>query len=744
MVAESRDSIVMLNLVSPPTSLLSPADAIGIYEARRLCLSNQAERRNSSAARLPRDATQDDPPNPAHSPSSVDRHSRNAHEGFGVPHLTRTPWELERYKRHSVWKRTTKEYVYPPQTFKKLPREVYDCVVEHLEQLHLGQDQSCSSCYLKDLYHLSLTSRAWDRAATLQMYRKVFVANDDHPKSPKLKITGASRLKLLRRTLRERKVLARMVRELHVPDFQTIYHNATIEREEIINLVASLVMACPNLERLVGFHVPYTHSFDRLSHALSTRPQLKEKLWYLADNDMEADEDEDDDPTRRYYHAACDSAETFLNLNSNHPGLTTLVLHQEPAQNGSKLTFRAIIGTLRQFPTLRHLSLSGLSSVSFSNITLNALPPYLQSLRLENLPGINDKGLQRFASSRAATLLESLTLINLGITQIATISGFLCSRLALLKRFTLTQHRVPTLPSGADVPAFEGPMLTYIHWELRSQAGPPPTLHSPFSTVTQPTFPFLNDEPISCLATSLLASSIEDGNFPSLCTIRAPHDPQGVLQGLCKPLATALIPSDASIFTALPRLAKQSPPIIRASVYSRSDLASTISLKEFLSTTAPGRTDSAMSSPTFAAPMSFDNGGLYKRPVETPLTTTLSPTRSRLAAQSRILAARKQPLMEFKVTDPTGDLRVDKAISAYLGDVKSHISYVLRPDKSRMVAGGSGWDDEDEDEMANQWITGVGDVVGDSEGGKGRGYGGCRHLVGEASGRRAVEVEELF
>jgi hypothetical protein len=540
-----------------------------------------------------------------------------------------------------------------------------------------------------------------------------------------------------------------MVRELHLADFQTLYQNATIEREEIVNLVASLVMACPNLERLVGFHVPYTHTFDRLSHALSTRTALKERLWYFADKDLEVDEDDEDDPTQGYYHEACDRTEQFLDLNSNHVNLTTLALHQEEAQTANQLTFRAIIGTLRQSPTLRHLSLSGLSSTSFSNITLNALPPYLQSLRLESLPGINDRGLQRFAASHAATLLESITLINLEIGHIATISHFLSSRLALLKRFTLAQQRAPTLPPGADVSVFEGPTITHIHWELRSQAGPPPSLRSPISpTPTQTSFPFVNDEPISCLATLVLATGIADGHFPSLRRIRAPHDPQGTLQALCKPLATALLPSDATIFTTLPRLSKPYPSLIRTSVYSKSELATTVSLQDFLTTAPPDtRADSVIGSPMIACRMSFNDDGLYKRPLQTPLIATLTPARSRLAAQSRILAARKQTLMEFKVTDPTGDLRVDKAITGYLGDLRSRITYVLRSDQHKVVTvNRSWWDDEEEEEEneeVNQWITGIEDVVRGSDRATGRGYGACRH-VREASGRRVVEVESLF
>lgn len=521
-----------------------------------------------------------------------------------------------------------------------------------------------------------------------------------------------------------------------MPDFQILYHNASIEREEIVNLVASLVMACPNLERLVGFHVPYTHSFDRLSHALSTRPNLKERVWYLTDL-TEMDEDEEDDPTQGYYHAACDPTERFLELNSNHSKLTSLVLHQEPARLSTELTFRSIIGALRQFPVLRHLSISGLPTTSFSNLALNALPANLLSVRLEDLPGINDKGLQRFASSQSAVSLESITLINLEIAQLPTLAAFLSPRITALKRFSLIQHKAPGLPSGLDLPDLQSPTLAFVHWELRSQAGPPPALVSPSPAADQSSFPFLNDEPISCLATSLLARSISRGLFPSLRTIRAPHDPQGVLQALCKPLATALLPSDAAFFTTPPRPA-YSPPRPLSGDFDRSSI---YSLKEFLSTTGPGmRADSAMSSPMsthFGIPDTYPKSAFSR-----PLGAALTPARSRLAAQSRILAARKQPFVAVRVTDPKGALRVDKMINGFMGDVRSDIAYVLRPDRNRM--GGDGGAEEGGDGGESEWFTGIGDVVGEWEVVGGRGYGSCRHLVGGRVGRNTVNVEDMF
>ncbi|PSN66820.1 hypothetical protein BS50DRAFT_493135, partial [Corynespora cassiicola Philippines] len=603
--------------------------------------------------------------------------------------------------------------------FKNLPREVYDCIVEQLEQLHFAQqNEACSSCYLKDLYNLALTSRAWDQAATAQMYRKVFLlCNDEHSRMPKLRIPGTSRLKLLRRSLRERPALARYVRELHVSDFQSMYQTASIEREDIVNLVASLVMACPNLERLVGFHIPYTHSHDRLSYALSTRPKLKERVWLLAEkSDMDPDEDEDE-PTSAYYHAACDPMERFLELNADHAGLSTLVLHQESSRPSIPMSFRAIIGTLRQFPMLCHLSLSGLPATSFTNLALNALPPNLLSLRLENLPGINDKGLQRFFQSPTATTIQKLTLINLEVSSLVTLAAILSPSLPALSHFTISQHKAPILSSGQSIDPFASSTLTYIHWEFRSQAGPPPTL---LSTKEPPTFPFTSPEPISSLATHMLATSIKASLLTSLTRIRAPHDPKGVLQSLCRPLASALLPSDYALLTSPPRPASVATlrsqdidALIDADMLPRADSAMGGSLaSDSASATAEGGEQQQYS------------------PALMPLLQSLTPTRSRLAAQARIQAARRDPAFRIRVFDPRDVLRVERRVGGFVGEVGSRVTYEVRPDRARV--GGAVASCEGQWE-GGEWVLGIGDVVGEWEvvGRRGR---ACGHFGGRAGG----------
>ncbi|KAF1836229.1 hypothetical protein BDW02DRAFT_494125 [Decorospora gaudefroyi] len=642
---------------------------------------------------------------------------------LAVPRSTKTPWELERSKKISSWRRRKPVYVFPAHIFKDLPREVYDCIVAQLEQIHLGLDQACPSCYLRDLRSLSLTSRTWDKAASAAMYRDVWVlTNEEHGKLPKSKIGGTSRLKLLRRTLRGNSGIARRVRELHLSDFQTLYQHATIERGEIANLIASLVMACPLLERLVGFHIPFSHAFDRLSHAISTRSNLKERAWILAEEDGDS-EDEDGFGLNGHYVAACDPTERFLDFNSNHAALSSLILHQEPGRSYTPLKFRAVVGSFRHFPNLRHLSISGLVAASFTNLTFKAIPAKLLSLRLEKLPGVTESGIRRFVTSQLAVSIEKLALIDMEISSLHAISEILSAHLTNLKDFSFAQERAPTLLGRNSVPDFYSASLRYIHWELYSEASPLPAF-PPSSSIDLPesaSLPFTSPEPICCLATSLLAASIRDNAFPSLRRIRIPYDPQGVIQSLCKPLATALLPHDTSKFATAPRIST----LTGFSMMLDEHIPLSPNEHTFSSAytvTLPSRVDAVLGSPTFAP-------SLYPR-------SPLPPIRSRLAAQARILAARRNAAMAVRVFDPEGKVRLDKAIGGYVGLVGSKITYDLKAD------GGSSSE-------RSSWITGIEDLVGDrdTEGADGEPRhmrGSCGHVVGVRVGKNVVRVEEMF
>jgi hypothetical protein len=515
------------------------------------------------------------------------------------------------------------------------------------------------------------------------------------------------------------------VRELHLSGFQTLFQKATIEQGEIVSSIASLVMACPNLERLVGFHIPFTHSFDRLSHALSTRSKLKEKL--LSESTADQSEEDEDEELSAYYLASCDPTERFLEINSNHSFLATLVLQQQDRpHNASAFNFRAIVGTLRKLPKLRQLAISSLPYNSFTNLTLSALPPNLKSLRLENLPGIDDKGLQRFITSKLMTTIETLVLIDLEISSLVTISYILSTHSGSLKNFTLAQYRAPSIPSNGSIPDFNCPTLEYMHWEVRSDAGPLPPL--PLSTVLdvskEPAFPFTNLEPISCLATCLLAQSIRDDAFPSLRRIRIPHDPQGLIQTLCKPLSTALLPCDIAMLHSVfgGNGSKRGPVINDTCERPLSEPKdSATRLSSIL------RTDSVVEV------TASENGHPQ---------IEHAPTRSRIAAQARILAARKAALMKIRVYDPNGNLQINKAVRGFVGRIDSQIIYELGADRG-CISGAA-----DNASEQNQWIVNVedfldGQVYASTEA-RDKLFGSCGHRIGERTWKNAVMVDELF
>lgn len=56
--------------------------------------------------------------------------------------------------------------VLPPRpVFTGLPVEIYDCILQQLRMMHdQPYLQSCATCHARDLCHLALTSRAWERA----------------------------------------------------------------------------------------------------------------------------------------------------------------------------------------------------------------------------------------------------------------------------------------------------------------------------------------------------------------------------------------------------------------------------------------------------------------------------------------------------------------------------------------------------------------------------------------------------
>jgi len=357
--------------------------------------------------------------------------------------------------------------------------------------------------------------------ALLYSYDTIHIVGNDSPAHvKKFKVKSSIRLKVLRRTLRSRRVLAHYVRELKVPEMEAEMAHRS---KETIDLVASIVMACPNLERLVGFYTTYNHTFDRLTHALSTRKKLKEHVWVIGENHEITDRS-----FKQLPPGLMDETQTtaFLQFHDTWSSLHTLFLH---SQSMGILEHDVFLGVFSRLPSLQHLHISNFDIDDFNDATLQALPA-LQSLRLQDLHGITDQGLSRFATAPASRSLRRLSIINLEIKSLLVISRLLAN-LTELDRFTFIQETSPELSPDALViqPIMASSSVSYVHWDILLPS-------------------FGNDN---------LANSVLTGGFPSLRTIRSPSDHHGALQAICKPRAQVVLASDKYSFAQRSALARE-------------------------------------------------------------------------------------------------------------------------------------------------------------------------------------------
>ncbi|EED19511.1 conserved hypothetical protein [Talaromyces stipitatus ATCC 10500] len=441
---------------------------------------------------------------------------------------------------------------------KFLPPAVYDCILRQLQDLHEAPENyqyGCTTCFQRDLHALALTSRTWERNVRSKLYNYIHIHGSDSPAQlKKYRLKRGSRLKLLRRTLRERKLLANLVLELRIPevDISPTAANGKMnpQWEDYRDLVASVVMVCPNLERLLGFNMSFHHEFDRLTYALSTRKRLKEHQWILGEpvdsTSSTANETPRNASPTKITRTPGKSLEPqqafeFLHYHSCWSNLETLMLHS--LNMGGVLEHGIFLRVFNRLPALRNLCISSFDADAFTDRTLQFLPP-LESLRLENLRGVTDGGIAQYVSRPEARTIRSLTLIEQNIGSLLVISKIFAS-LRTLEKFNFVQStRLPILPPEAMIfqPILASASLKQLHWDVTgpdSAAGLGKLLDS---------LPFVmphrsHDSPNFHLAQSILYSG-----FPHLTELRAPSDiePPGILQSVCRPVphGQALIPSD--------------------------------------------------------------------------------------------------------------------------------------------------------------------------------------------------------
>ncbi|ETN41071.1 uncharacterized protein HMPREF1541_03006 [Cyphellophora europaea CBS 101466] len=432
--------------------------------------------------------------------------------------------------------------VYRPIDWRKIPSPVFECVLDQLRLLHTSkQGNGCTTCYMRDLCAMQMTCKPWFSAAQHRLYSCVSIEGEDAPeKLKRFKVKHGARLVLLRRTLRAKALLAALVRDLRVPDPIIPLYQATgdpnPEYDDYLCLLASVVMACPNLELFAGFYPFYNHTFDRLTHALSTRRKLKQHVWVIAENADCTARAQKQLPPGIMDH---DQSYQFLQYHDRWTQLETLLLCS-PGSLGV-LEHEVFVHALRSLPKLKHLCISSFDADDFHDGTLQTLP-HIMSLRLEECPGVSDAGLTRWAASPNAVLIERLSLIHQNLTSLVTIARLLSSLDRLTKLTIIQSDTTPSLPLDTVVfqPFFASKTLQFLHWDIATSSthstdhsSPTPTLSLQDAlATTDPLDATLPQTPNAHLALSLLHHG-----FPSLTRLRAPRDtdPRGALQAVCRP-----------------------------------------------------------------------------------------------------------------------------------------------------------------------------------------------------------------
>lgn len=470
------------------------------------------------------------------------------------------------------------------------------------------------------------------------------------------KLNAGTRLVLLRRTLRANPQVSAMVHTLKVPAAP-----AGVAVEEYQNLVASVIMACPNFERLIGPISTYDHTWNRLHHALSTRWKLKEMNWVVGPSPYQRQRRIRSNssaakmmtPSNSQLHAPPGDLQpqqsmAFLDFNTNWSRLKTLSIHCLP---GATLTPLSLVETmLAHMLNIEHLYLSNLPLTSFDDSSLLALPP-LKTLWLSNLPGITSAGLSSFATRQSAQSITALTLKDLNIDSLPALVRIF-SNLVSLDKFSFVQNRAPVLPPDEMIwlfPYLASKSLRNLHWDI------------PVSDVTNAADP-------------ILAKSIGAGGFPSLRLLRTPSDADGMFQSLCMPVEKIELASDRFHGRGLTQGAQRSGPS---------------------SPTVPTHNTQLGAAAEQSAPFSRN---LHH---------------ARLAAQTRIEAARSRPRYFVNVIDEDGSVVEKYGMSGYMGQVESKIRYHLLPDAGATNENGGLVD------MADMLSDG-GETLGDREGCSGR------------------------
>lgn len=619
----------------------------------------------------------------------------------------------------------------PGEGFKKLPEEILLVILVELKKSHLEVGSlSCSTCWMRDLTNLGLSCKKWWNASRTMLYEDIQLNGTDsipHMKK-RFKVKYGTRLKLLRRTLTARPDIAQLIKCLKVPAMPEGLRTKK-EQEEYVDLAASLIMACPNLERFPGFYPAYSHEFSRIVHALSTRKKLTERVWIINPSPFQRQKRYAFDQNDQYLTPILapgpllpEQCIEFLTYHMRWPNLQTLFLHCNPGGTIDSLLFTDIFNSL---PALEHLHVSSFPAPSFNDSTLTSLPP-LRSLRLDNLPCITATGFSNYAAATCSDALTHLSLVSVPLLSLPVLAR-LFSHLVSLTHFTISQAASPALPIGVDIflhPYLASETLQYLHWELTN--------------------------PDDDVATDILGKSISFNGFPALRTIRAPTDFDGTLQKLCKPRDRIELPGDRYRNMGPPGSHHGIPHSQSLPNMPPSPARSTFSLGH-------GPTGSINSSfvksptrSTFSLNMDHPNSQNTYDDDETR-SAGMSLVAARRMAQNRIGAASTQPKFHIIIWDECGQFVERFAVGGFIGDIHSKIFYLLKPDVDGMdeavvtVDGIGGLLDGGEETNLRDGCTGSWNLSLAGQGKSGRAGSGKERWWHTERGRwREVPLEKFF
>ncbi|KAK3623850.1 hypothetical protein LTR22_024211 [Elasticomyces elasticus] len=438
-------------------------------------------------------------------PQSDKERAAGSHNFDTVPHLVRTPWEAERrFSRRPQSQRMPLVDLrpLPRRIFEQLPREIYHCILDHLEAAHVVRSTVDVAGLQSSMKALLLTSKRWHRPAREHMYRTIWLpSNEELPKRTLSFRSSQTRLKMLLRTLGESDALSGMVRHIRVTASLACTLDGAaglaLDRRAAYAVVMDIINLCPNLESLSGYSPPVRDSLStKLFVPLALRPGLKAHAWNIQAHQLGGS-----------LVPEFDSID-LVECHDDWRQLDTLALCSSPDLD---LGIGMVSAILQRLPSLKHLMLSRLHRRDFHNGTLMTLPA-LRSLRLDHLEGLTDHGLEQLAHTRTASSLENLSLVGLELTSLRTVQQLL-AHLGRLRKFVLVQDTSPAMPPGMQASSASNnlgsPSLEYLHWDVL----------------------------VAGTSTSLIANGIASGRFPSLRKVKVPGDYDGAVQALCRPIA---------------------------------------------------------------------------------------------------------------------------------------------------------------------------------------------------------------